>query len=95
MHAQYSMLSDDENYSDVIYHYFNIFPPGGRKNREARSTALQMIRLITRRVVAGRHCILFRVFTVYSVFFFFWFFPSKVTTADSSLCPQYHILGSI
>ena len=44
-------------YSDIIYHYFNIFPPWRQKNREARSTALQPIRLITKRVVAGRHCI--------------------------------------
>ena len=45
--------------SDVIYHYFNIFPPWRQRNREARSTALQPIRLITRRVVLGRDCILF------------------------------------
>ena len=31
-----------------------LFPPGGRNNQEARSTALQPIRLITGRVVAGR-----------------------------------------
>ena len=42
------------NYSDVI----TIIPPWRQKNRKARSTALQPIRLITKRVVAGRHCII-------------------------------------
>ena len=37
--------------------YFNI-SPWRQKNREALSPALQPIRLITGRIVTGRHCIL-------------------------------------
>ena len=35
-------------------------PPRRQKNREARSTALQPIRLITKRVVLGRDCMSFK-----------------------------------
>ena len=64
-----SLTSKITIYGDVIYHYFNIFPPWRQKNREARSTALQPIHLITRRVVLGRDCISLLLFNTIGIIF--------------------------
>ena len=43
----------------ALFTIISTYSPWRQKNREARSTALQPIRLITRRVVLGRDCMLF------------------------------------
>ena len=50
----------------TLFTIISTYSPWRQKNREARSTALQPIRLITKRVVLGRACIITPPQSLYS-----------------------------